>query len=180
MTPELKQFILKNKDIINQNSKKSWEEIYDNLSAPTLKGEYTTIMLSVGIDPAKILCYIPTSYLYRSKIANYKIPDNATSIGNRAFFICANLTSVVIPDSVTTIGERAFFGCSSLTSVEIPDSVTSIGDGAFCYCDSLKEIIFKGAKKQAMQLGIGNRSRKRWREGSSIEKIICTDGEIIL
>jgi hypothetical protein len=44
----------------------------------------------------------------------------------------------------------------------------------------LTEIKFKGTKKQAIQLGIGNRSRKKWRDGSSIEKIVCSDGLIEL
>ena len=40
-------------------------------------------------------------------------------------------TEYAIPDSVTSIGDRAFYKCSSLTSIIIPDSVTSIGDFAF-------------------------------------------------
>ena len=67
-----------------------------------------------------------------------------TSIGDRAFWKCTNLTSVTIPDSVTRIGRSAFNSCSSLTSVTIPDSVTSIENGAFFGCSSLKRITFGG------------------------------------
>lgn len=204
MTQELIKFIQKNKDLINENSKESWEEIYNKLvNNFILKGEFTEIILSAGIDPAKILGYIPNYYLCRSNVTNYKIPNSITSIGNSAFSNCYNLTSMIIPDSITSIGaytfyncisltsieipnsvesigSGAFYKCSSLTSVVIPDSVTSIGDYAFRDCNNLKEIAFKGTKEQAIQLGIGNRARKKWREGSSIEKIICNDGEIIL
>ena len=67
-----------------------------------------------------------------------------TSIGDRAFLKCTNLTSVTIPDSVTRIGRSAFNSCSSLTSVTIPDSVTSIENGAFSRCSSLTSITFEG------------------------------------
>ncbi len=39
-----------------------------------------------------------------------------------------------IPDSVTSIGERAFYDCENLTEITIPDSVISIGDDAFDAC----------------------------------------------
>ena len=39
-----------------------------------------------------------------------------------------------IPDSVTSIGERAFYNCENLTEITIPDSVISIGDDAFDAC----------------------------------------------
>ncbi|MEE2948413.1 MAG: leucine-rich repeat domain-containing protein [Verrucomicrobiota bacterium] len=67
-----------------------------------------------------------------------------TSIGDRAFWKCTNLTSVTIPDSVTRIGSWAFRRCSSLTSVTIPDSVISIYNGAFEACSSLKTITIGG------------------------------------
>ena len=54
-----------------------------------------------------------------------------TSIGDRAFHDCFNLTSVTIPEGVTSIGYNAFLACYSLVSVTIPESVTSIGAFAF-------------------------------------------------
>lgn len=39
--------------------------------------------------------------------------------------------------NVTSIGERAFYSCENLTEVVIPDSVTSIGGSAFARCDGL-------------------------------------------
>ncbi len=65
---------------------------------------------------------------------------SVTSIGNRAFYYCTSLTSIIIPDSVTSIGNSAFYDCTSLMSITITDSVTSIGDYAFSSCDSLTSI----------------------------------------
>ncbi|MBO5856354.1 MAG: leucine-rich repeat protein [Alistipes sp.] len=81
---------------------------------------------------------------------------NVTTIGNRAFCDCDNLTSVTIPDSVTTIGYDAFAECNSLTSVDIPESVTTIGEGAFAACSNLKEFTGKYAADGGRCLIIDN------------------------
>ena len=67
-----------------------------------------------------------------------------TSIGDRAFEECDELTSVTIPNSVTWIGWDAFRGCSGLTSVTIPDGVTSIGAWAFDDCSELRSVTIGG------------------------------------
>ena len=92
------------------------------------------------------------------------IPNSVTSIGNCAFELCYDLTSIIIPnsvispigestfsqcsnlafvkigDNVTSIDENAFYECPSLTSVTIPNSVTSIGGHAFQGCSSLTSL----------------------------------------
>lgn len=46
------------------------------------------------------------------------IPNEITSIGNKAFYYCKNLTSITIPTSVTSIGSSAFEGCTGLQTVD--------------------------------------------------------------
>ncbi len=69
-----------------------------------------------------------------------EIPDSVTSIRERAFSYCQNLTDITIPASITSIGEEAFFSCQNLTNVTISDGVTSIGEGAFTWCINLNEV----------------------------------------
>jgi len=71
------------------------------------------------------------------KTGSYMIPASITSIGNRAFEGCFNLTGVTIPDSVVSIQDSAFIDCTNLTSITIPASVTNVGHGAFFLCTSL-------------------------------------------
>ena len=72
---------------------------------------------------------------------NTIIPNNVTTIGERAFRSCTGLTSIEIPNSVTSIGSSAFRECSGLTSIEIPNSVTEIGSYAFNDCTGLTSVI---------------------------------------
>ena len=63
-----------------------------------------------------------------------------TTIGEKAFEYCRNITSVTIPDSVTTIGISAFESCSSVTSLTIGKNVATIGGSAFRGCYGLTSI----------------------------------------
>lgn len=91
-----------------------------------------------------------------------------TIIGERAFALCKNLTSITIPNSVvsfdefafnssgltsieipnsvTSIGLNVFAGCSNLVSITIPDNITNIYAGAFFGCTNLKEITILNPK----------------------------------
>ena len=47
---------------------------------------------------------------------------SASSIGDYAFNVCKNLTSIVLPDTLTSIGLRAFLECNSLTEISVHES----------------------------------------------------------
>ena len=73
-------------------------------------------------------------------LSSITIPNSVTSIEYFAFYRCLSLTNITIGNSVTSIGDLAFRECTSLASITIPDSVTSIGDNAFDACTSLSSI----------------------------------------
>ncbi len=75
-------------------------------------------------------------------LTSVEISNSVTSIGNQAFLGCTGLTNIEIPNGVTTIGSSAFNGCTGLTSVVIPNSVTSIGGSAFNGCTGLTSVEF--------------------------------------
>ena len=76
------------------------------------------------------------------KIVSYDGYDYyVTSIGDKTFEYCTDITDITMPDSITSIGDEAFYDCKSLTSIIIPDGVVCIDSKAFWYCDSLKSII---------------------------------------
>ena len=138
---------------------------------------------SVNVSP--IITYQGTTYrvtsigdytfYYCESLTSVTIPNSVTSIGWYAFKGCSSLTSITIPNSVKSIGYAAFLGCTSLTSITIPNSVKSIGEGAFLKCSSLTSVKYTGTKGQWKKI-----KRKHWTDGSKIQVIHCTDGEIRL
>ena len=67
--------------------------------------------------------------------ASFSFPASwsVTSIPENCFNGCSftNATSISIPSGVTSIGNKAFMDCYNLSSATIPSTVTSIGEGAF-------------------------------------------------
>ncbi len=71
------------------------------------------------------------------KVSYQNTTYNVTSIGEKAFYGCKNVTSVTLPNSITSIGKQAFSCCYDLSKINIPESVTSIGEEAFIKCVSI-------------------------------------------
>jgi len=93
-------------------------------------------------------------YKYREAISTVVLETGVTSIGQRAFWTCTNLTSITIPNSVTSI-EYGFFGCTSLTSITIPNSVTYIYEADFFKCTNLISInVENGNNTYASENGV--------------------------
>lgn len=85
----------------------------------------------------------------------YTISGNEVTITGYS----GSATEISIPGTieskpVTTIGQRAFYECRNLSSITIPSSVTSIGNDAFLECHSLESIIF-GTDSQLQSIGDG-------------------------
>ncbi|MBO5847734.1 MAG: leucine-rich repeat domain-containing protein, partial [Bacteroidales bacterium] len=107
---------------------------------------YSLTFTVTSIEPAECEVYCstkPTTSIgitIPSSVIIEGTEFSVTSIGNRAFEYCDNLTSIDIPNSVTSIGDCAFISCSFLTSIDIPSTIISIGHGAFSSCDNLTSI----------------------------------------
>ena len=75
-----------------------------------------------------------------------------TSIDEYAFFQ-SSVKSVIIPDSVTSIGNRAFQACFNLTSITLPKSLESIGNNAFLGC-AMKTVNYTGSETDWKRIDI--------------------------
>ena len=67
-----------------------------------------------------------------STITSVVIPNTVTAIGNRAFYMCTQLSgTVVIPNSVNTVGYTAFCRCDRMTEVVLPAKDVTYGESCF-------------------------------------------------
>lgn len=73
-------------------------------------------------------------------MTSMNIPSTVTTIGERAFYDCASLSSVIIPEGVTSLAKSVFEKCFGMQSVTIPSTVSSIGESAFSMCSSLTRV----------------------------------------
>ena len=112
---------------------------------------------------------IPETFSFKGK--RYKV----TSIGENAFRLCKDLSSVIIPNSViqiekwafcdsenlktvsfsinlTRIEKEAFNGCKKLSEIFLPEKLSIIDVSAFAYCESLKSLVIP---PNVMSIGAG-------------------------
>ena len=75
---------------------------------------------------------------------SFTTEDNV--IGEKMFYNCSNLQTILLPTNITSIQNNAFTS-SGLTEIDIPNSVRTVGFDAFAYCNNLtKAVIGKRAK----------------------------------
>ena len=108
------------------------------------------------------------------KSGAYTIPSGVTTIANRAFMYCSNLTSVVIPEGVTRIESETFFMCSNLESISLPASINAVDFFAFFRCSKLTDVYYGGTEEdwQAIEI-IGNGNE--YLTGATLHSIPAAD-----
>lgn len=73
-----------------------------------------------------------------------QIPASVTDIGQRSFYGCSELTSLMIPEGVKHIWREAFCG-SGLCRVTFPETLQTVGKQAFSHCFNLSDITLSAA-----------------------------------
>ena len=94
---------------------------------------------------------------YKGEGGKVTVPDGVTRIGDRAFYNCGALESVVVTGKVKVIGENAFYNCAGLTAI---------------YCHgkepaSVPEYAFNGVRKNVCRLFVPAGCRDMYRQDKS-------------
>ena len=139
---DLKHFIEENINLIEEDTKESWQEIYkilEDYDGCYLPGDFGHAMLDAGIDIPTTIGYVPRRFLQNQvNITKYKIPNNYKYIGMSAFED-TSLKYINIPEGVGDIDFLAFSG-TRLKSIRLPDSVKILYSAVFHSCQELEEV----------------------------------------
>lgn len=88
-------------------------------------------------------------------IERITIPGSVAEIGDYAFYLCENLSSVKLSDGLQAIGADAFDGCAALTEIVIPKTVELIDEYAFYDCTALTTVTVLGKETEIGDLSLG-------------------------
>lgn len=117
--------------------------IYSVVNGEAVIIDYTGAGGDVGIPDTlggyPVITIGERAFNVNDDITSVVIPDSVVTIEAGAFSWTDNLTSVTLGNSVVSIGERAFER-SGITSIIMPDTVTEIGVQAFYMCHELTSV----------------------------------------
>lgn len=125
------------------------------------EGKETAVVIPTTYKSVPVLAISDGAFSGNDVIASLTCGKNLKTIGENAFFGCANLSEiklggaesiganafagtavekVVLPDTLTQISDYLFYCCTKLIEVVVPDGVKSIGKMAFGGCGSLERV----------------------------------------
>ncbi len=125
---------------------------------------YYTGTLTIDTDTEKISDY---AFVNCTGIVNkVVIPKKVTTIGDKAFYGCTNITQITTGIRPGTMGEteapelkkigsQAFYGCTRIRRLYLPNTLNGVGgaevyDDSFENCSGVKYIIYYGTKDTDM------------------------------
>ena len=157
MTTERKREIAKT---IKQNSNllkgRQLEKLID-LFSPPIRGSVTDILTKISDD-------IPSRF--------YKSIPEGTFFGN------SDIQTVKLLTPLEIIGVLSFSKCRKLEEMILPKTLKYIDDRAFLDSTLLLSLVYMGTKDEWKM--IEPTFHENWNKGSSIIRIVCSDGDIEL
>ena len=80
------------------------------------------------------------------ELTSISIPNTVVEIGESAFRGCG-INQIVVPETVCAIGNECFSDCTKLITATLPNSITRIPQNAFGYCYNLSSIVIPESVK---------------------------------
>lgn len=102
-----------------------------------LSGE---VVIPSSFDGYPLYAIGEKAFFMCGQLTKVTIPKGVTEIRGNAFRDCNNLKTVIINEGVTSIGDFAFYASEKIETIQLPNTLKSIGHGAFMGCWALKSI----------------------------------------
>ena len=115
-----------------------YEIVDDHAEVIDYTGTAERIMIADTYE-GKPVTKIAASAFASKKIVSVILSEGITTIGDRAFNCCYDLTTIIPSNNLQTIGFQAFSFCDRLSNMCIPESVKFIGNLAFQGCSALQK-----------------------------------------
>ncbi len=101
----------------------------------------------VSVDPLQVSLTgyesVPSALVIPSSVESKGRTFDVVSVGDKAFYSCASLTSVDL-GSVQVVGTKAFANCTKVKTMTVPESVSEFKAYAFYGCKALKTLVIPG------------------------------------
>ena len=114
-------------------------------------GEYAfancDMLYFIGFGSKSRLTEIGDYAFYHCPVYDFAMPNSVISVGNKAFSMCSQMTSLTLSEKLETIGNNAFSGC--YVDVVLGEDVSKIGDYAF---DSITSVYCKATTPPTLGL----------------------------
>lgn len=95
----------------------------------------------------------------KGKMPNYtyqKGSNNSVKTNIPWYNVATGVKKLIIEEGITSIGENAFCVCKNLSSITFPISVTNIGWDCFNGCKNVKSIYYSGTERKIRDLILDN------------------------
>ena len=124
----LKDFIVKHKDLINDNR---FDELYDEVDNLSYSSnsvrpyELTDVLYAAGIDPIPYLTTIPEHYMTGMDWDKITLPDNIIGINGYAFTLCSIKILEIMKNEIAIINNA--FSDAKIGRLYLPKDVHLLG-----------------------------------------------------
>lgn len=85
---------------------------------------------------------------YMGNDTEVRVPEGATEIGEKAFFLCTWVKNVILPEGIRIIENKGFSTCTGLKRINLPDSLEVIGKSTFELCIGFPKVVFPKRLKE--------------------------------
>ena len=105
------------------------------------------------------------------------IPNGITTIGERAFYECNEMSSLIIPSSVTSIEKNAFLGCGGLNTIVVEDgnTVYDSRDNCNAIIETYNDKLILGSTKTVIPNGVREIGPSAFKDLSGLKSIIIPE-----